>query len=541
MNKKIVLALILITLLGGFLRFYKMAENPTSLNGDEISFGYAAYSILTTGRDEHGKFMPLTFESVGDFKNPLPAYLMVFSIKLFGLSDFSVRFQNAFFGTLTILLFFFFLLNITKGKSIALTGAFFISISSWHIFYSRYAYEALIASFFVLIGIWFFIKMLDGNWIYAIFSAFFLVLTMYTSFAPRLFIPVFILATIIYSLPKIKHNWGRFIIFISACIVFVIPLAYVTFFKGAGTRFSMVFIGNDIEFTRYILLHHIQSISDIPVLIFFWIKRYLNYLQPDFIFFNGLNMTLPGTFGLGILYLFELPWLIMGIFEFMKRKIPYKGIFLIWLLTGIIPDSLTNNQQHAGRLLHVLPIVIFITTLGALRFFKWINSFPKISKIFIYTFYTTFIVITLSHAFLTFATHFPRDKAESFDEKAKEAIQYILKHQNEYKEIVFDTRRGTEGPYLVGNPHMYLLFYSKYDPKTYQTEPKVYGSQEKPYFEFNKYIFRNIDWLSDRDKKGVLFIGSQWVFPEKDMKKGEILEKIYMTNGNPAFYIVTPK
>lgn len=56
-----------------------------------------------------------------------------------------------------------------------------------------------------------------------------------------------------------------------------------------------------------------------------------------------------------------------------------------------------------------------------------------------------------------------------------------------------------------------------------------------------KYTFRNIDWHKDGDKTRILFIGNPWSFPEKGLKEGKLLEKIYMTNGYPAYYIVSPK
>lgn len=542
MSKKIVLLIVLlITLLGGFLRFYKITENPPSLNGDEISMGYDAYSILKTGRDQFGTFMPLTFRSVGDYKNPVPIYLMTVSIKLFGLNDFSVRLQNAFIGTLMVPLFFIFLIKIFKDKFIALIGAFFLSISSWHIYYSRVEYETLIASLFVLLGIWFFMKMFNGGRFWAVISAFFLILTMYTAPAPRLFIPVFIAVALIFSLPKIKANWDKVVIFVLTCVVLVLPLTYATFFQGAGTRLTMVLLSNDVEFQRYILLKSSESISDFPLLFFFWLKRYINYLQPDFLFINGLNVTLPGTFGLGLFTLFELPWLILGIVEFIKRKIPYKSIFIIWLLTGIVPDSITNNQQHAGRLLQIAPVLILITTLGAIRFFRWIFKMNKLLQMLSLGIFTSFIAVVFIHVFLVFAVHSPRAKGESYDEGLKQAAFYIRDHQDNYNEIIFDPRRGIEGPYLISNPYLYVLFYTKYNPSIYQTEPIIRG-QDKIYFlKFNKYTFRNINWIEDSKKKGVLLIGSPWSFPERGLKEGELLEKIYLTNGYPAYYIVSPK
>jgi len=442
MMKKNIFVLITLTtiiLLGGFLRFYNITKNPPALNGDEISFGYIAYSILKTGHDEHGKFLPLVFQSIGDYKNPVPGYLMIPSIKIFGLNDFAVRLPNALMGTLSILIFFLFLKSIFKNIKVALVGSFFLSISAWHIFYSRFAYEGVTASLFILLGIWFFIKMLDGNWKWAILSAFFLILTMYTSFAPRLFVPIFIAIVLLINFPKLKTNWKKVIIFLITCLIFIIPLIYVTFFQGGNTRLQMVFIGNDIEFSRYILLKYFNSIQDLPLLFFFWIKRYLSYLQPNLLFFNGLEATIMTPIGLGMMYFFEIPFLILGIIYFIKKKVPHKEIFIVWLLTGFLPDSLTNNQQHTGRLLHLFPVFLTLTSLGAIEFYKLINNIKnKYIKISILGSYIFLITIVLIHAYLIISINFPRDKGESFEEGLREVALYVKDNQDKYKEIVID-------------------------------------------------------------------------------------------------------
>ena len=82
------------------------------------------------------------------------------------------------------------------------------------------------------------------------------------------------------------------------------------------------------------------------------------------------------------------------------------------------------------------------------------------------------------------------------------------------------------------------MFYSKYDPATFQIESKLFNKKEA---HFNKFTIRPIDWRVDRYKKDTLFIGSPWSLPEKDIKTEEILKKIYLTNGSLAFLIVSPK
>src|SRR4030067_1088650 len=86
------LILATIVLVAALLRFYKLGSNPPSLYWDEASLGYNAYSILKTGRDEHGEKLPIDrFIAFGDYKPPLYIYSAVGFIKAFGLNEFSVR------------------------------------------------------------------------------------------------------------------------------------------------------------------------------------------------------------------------------------------------------------------------------------------------------------------------------------------------------------------------------------------------------------------------------------------------------------------
>ncbi len=92
-----ILLVVLILFIGIFLRFFRLGEVPNGLNQDETSIGYNAYSILKTGKDEHGKFMPLYFKSFNDFKLPVYIYLTAASEMIFGVTAFAVRFPSALF------------------------------------------------------------------------------------------------------------------------------------------------------------------------------------------------------------------------------------------------------------------------------------------------------------------------------------------------------------------------------------------------------------------------------------------------------------
>src|SRR3989338_992125 len=101
MKKKLTIWLIII--FGAVLRLWGLGGNPPGLYWDEVSLGWNAYSILKTGLDEHGRFLPIdTFFAFGDYKPPLYIYAVVPSIWIFGLNEFAVRFPSALAGTLLI-------------------------------------------------------------------------------------------------------------------------------------------------------------------------------------------------------------------------------------------------------------------------------------------------------------------------------------------------------------------------------------------------------------------------------------------------------
>ena len=84
-----------ILLVGIYVYFYKLGEIPKGFYIDEALPGYNAYSILKTGKDEYGKYLPLVFRFYGSYNPPLYTYFTVLSVKVFGLNIFSVRFVSA--------------------------------------------------------------------------------------------------------------------------------------------------------------------------------------------------------------------------------------------------------------------------------------------------------------------------------------------------------------------------------------------------------------------------------------------------------------
>ena len=117
--------LFLIIILAAALRLLNLGSIPPHLTPDEASLGYTSFSILKTGADEHGKFLPLSLQSFGDWKLPVYSYIGVIPVALFGLNEFSVRFTSMMAGVIAVLLIYFISLKLFNKRGIALISALF--------------------------------------------------------------------------------------------------------------------------------------------------------------------------------------------------------------------------------------------------------------------------------------------------------------------------------------------------------------------------------------------------------------------------------
>ena len=199
--------LISIFILAAALRFYKLNINPPGLYWDEAVFGYDAYSVLKTGMDHHGHFLPLFFESFGDWKLPGYHYLLIPSIKIFGLTEFAIRFPSAFLGTLSVIIFFFLIQKLAKNFKISILSTFFLAISPWHIQFSRGGFESTAGLFFAILAVCLFLKGIDRKQtLIFIFSFLFFILSMYTYHAYRIFTPILVVTLLLIYQRQLKLN-----------------------------------------------------------------------------------------------------------------------------------------------------------------------------------------------------------------------------------------------------------------------------------------------------------------------------------------------
>jgi 4-amino-4-deoxy-L-arabinose transferase-like glycosyltransferase len=216
---------------------------------------------------------------------------MVPSVALFGLNEFGVRFPMALVGTITPFVVFLLIKKLSNNLLLSFLTAFSLAISPWHIHYSRASFEAVVALFFLLLGTLFFLEGKEGRKGLFLLSIIFLVLSMYAYHAEKIFTPIFFLMLVFLYRKEVFSLGKNLILLLGVGFLFFLPLLLMMLDPRGQTRAKMTFISQDIEISRELHLPEeklslTQKILDNNLLILgnFWIKRYLNYWDPRFIF-----------------------------------------------------------------------------------------------------------------------------------------------------------------------------------------------------------------------------------------------------------------
>lgn len=469
MNMRNRLLLILIVCIAFFLRVYKIPTIPPSLSWDEVSIGYNAYSLLKTGRDEHGRFLPLdTFIAYGDYKPPIPVYVTIPFVAVLGMSELSVRLPVAIFGTISVLLTYILVLLLFQDykhkSSLALVSAMLLAISPWHINLSRVGFEAVIALCFVISSAVLFLKAREKKpFFYIAFIP--LVLAIYTFNSARYFAPFFALLmtwSVRQQVMKAKKEIGIGIFL--ACIL-MMPIIPHLLSPEARLRFKEVNIFSDVQLVELantrmeragntFLAKIIHNRRVYYALAFF--KHYLDHFDPKFLFIQGDGNPKFSIQDVGQLYLIEAPLLIIGLLALLSYH-QKEGIqLLLWVVLAIVPAATARETPHALRILNTLPVWQIYIAYGIVTLSNATkNKFFKMGVKGILMSY----LILVSYYLHTYYIHYPIEYSGEWQYGYREVINYAESVKDNYKQIVLTD--------YIGRPYAYTLFYSSYDPHEY--------------------------------------------------------------------------
>lgn len=445
MSKKLFLGLII--LLGFLLRTWHLSNNPPGFFADEADIGFSAYQLLTTGKvagENPSFYMP----SFGIFRPSFSVFAAILPIAVLGLNEQATRLMPALFGTISLIFLYFLVREIFNDQLTALLSAFLLAISPWHIHFSRSGFEYVYFPTLFTLGLYLLIKgVRSKNWLLPA-GLIFLGLTFYTYHPAVIQTSLFLILLFPFIIKRIgvrNFIWGVIVFLIMA-----IPLAVGVKNGRATGRFQQLFtIGGGQETL-------IQATRHSAVL-------YLKQFSPSFLFKQGdidypsWNVTRHAVRGMGELYWWQMPLLLLGVLFLIKnrRKQNLAGtILLIWFF--IYPfGNLFNidSTPHANRtIIGVIPFQI-LSAVGLVYLIKLIKN-SLFQRILI-----SVIVIVILASFQNYLQkyfyEYPKYSSDywGWQYGPKEIIKYFLTHRTEYDELYLSSE--------FNSPEIFLKFYDR--------------------------------------------------------------------------------
>lgn len=433
-HEKLLFGLFLI--LGIFLRFYRLGAVPPGLYFDEVLYGLDSLSILKTGKDIYGHFLPLAFQSSGYYPPVFP-YLLAPFLLFLPLSAFTVRFPIATLGILSSVFFYFFLKNLINDKRNLVPLITFIILTTlpWYVHFTRVAFLSSLGLSLMIIGLYFIVQSFKKNY-FIIFSSIFFVLASFSHYGYRLLASaLFFIFMFIYR-SNLRRNTQVFLLLTSVWIlaIFLQLIAHVKF--------------NSDFWVNRLASRDLLTIG----------KEYLVTFSPSFLFTNGEDYLINNPWSRGQLPIALLPFLIFGLLNLFKFDRKFVYFIIAFLFIAPIPSAVAGQGAHAVRNAPLMVPLIISISIGIESFLRIANKSKVMLSIF-YLLSLVFIVeILINYKF--YFTDYPATYSTLWGESIRKSINFADKNRNLFKNVAFtDTYNKSLS---------YFAFQSKADPALVQ-------------------------------------------------------------------------
>lgn len=467
MKKKIPFLLLAIFILALGLRVYELAEFPVGFHIDEAQIGYNAYSLLKTGKDEFGNFLSHHLNIFGYSRPTALFYLTMPSIAILGLNELATRLPTAILGVLMVVAFYFLVKLIFRDTTLGLISSLLLSISPWHIIFSRASTENILELLLVVGGTYFlFYGLRVKKSLYFLISYLFFVFAYFSYLPSRVFGPLFLFGfgLIFFKDLKKEKLLKRFLLVFIFYLVFPIGLFMVK--REAISRFKQVGIFTNPG-VQMKIDEQIREMGQVPPLItrlfhnkvinysLAFFENYQEYFTGKFLFTLGgfpMRFRIPQ---MGVLYFFEFPLLIWGFLHFVQKKEKGQIFVIYWLLIAPIAASLTvEDTPNFQRVLLLVPPLVILVASGigqTLKFFKKIRL-AKLAIIGLGCCYLYGLSFFLLQYFVHQKVHRPWYRMDEM----KELVNETARLEDKYEKIIM-TKNSTE-------PYIFFLFYQTINP-----------------------------------------------------------------------------
>lgn len=530
------LPVILILLLAFFLRFINIDSNPPALYGDEQTLVYDAYSILKTGRDQTGDFLPLTF-AMSEGRPPVYVYLSIPFVAVFGPNALSARLLSVFSGVGIVLLIYL-LLQTLISRRVAVVAAFFVAISPWDLTLSRGGFETHFALFLSLLGITAFVKAQSRPWLLMI-SALSFGLAIHTYHSYKVVLPLLLPVLVWFVSPKnfIGDKLKKQFVVASAVFVLFVGLWLYQLVSGSEVRFKNTNVFNQPNLTASITqkINEERTLDTTPLASLIHNKpveylsllgdNYFSHFSFDFLFLHGDGNPRHNQGLMGMMYVVDSLLILLGIIWLFNERRRLLLLLGAWVAVAPLATILVSSA-HGLRSTFMLPPLIIFSATGFVYLFE-LSKKQLLTKILLVV-----IVLGLMVQFIVLFDRvyslYPKQYGKFWSVGAKVVAEEALINKQKYDFIVISDR--IDGINTAFPP------YGEVDPN------EVIEQNDKRPFLLGEYSFKKYDnniyigMVPDKEVNGfidrlpgkVLYLGAA-----EEIKTAQNYDTIYGSDGLP--------
>lgn len=444
--------LILILSIALFLRIINISNNPPAMYGDELTMVLDVSSILHTGFDTTGKFLPLNFTMGGG--RPIGyGYFSIPFVAMFGATTLGIRLLSVLSGVGIVFLIYY-LGKILFSRQVGLFASAILAVSPWDLSMSRGGFETHFALFLALLGIVMFLLAGNKPWFYIISAVSFgLSINTYSTY--KLTLPLFLPLLIWFSSLRdsLLNKKNKIYLILSICtlLLFVFLLLFQIFLNNSESRFLSINIFTQNEVKSQIT-QEINERRNFNLLNdkfskflnnkawgygFLLGKNYLNNFSLGFLFLDGDKNPRHNMTGAGSLYIVELISIFFGLGFLLRNNKIKKLMFLTgWLLIAPIATAFISDP-HALRNSFMLPPLILLSAVGLHYLWVLRKQFSIKVIIFVVTlgFLIQFIFILENLYFIS-----PNKYSNFWSYPARKASEIAIQNKDKYDYIFLTDR-----------------------------------------------------------------------------------------------------
>lgn len=513
MKKKINFYLIAILVLAIVLRFWKLGQVPHGMTWDEAAIAYNGFAIRTVHRDEWLELMPISFRSFGDYKAPFAIYLNGIFTWIFGMNLFAIRLPFALFSILAILGIYLLTKELfyknKKKEFLATFAAFILTVSPWHLHYSRLGFESGIALSLLIWTVYFLQTYLRKEKIWLLLLASILsALNIYTYHSGKVTVPLLVISFVLLNWQFFKKKWKELLIAGGTASLLLAPFLYDAIWGEGLTRAGSSIFSNGLSFFELIrtFFSNLSSYFSINFLVKGENGGILRHSDGKF---GVLNLA---TFSILIFYLLLLTKKLIKKEKLLNKK--QFNLAILWIFLGLLPAVIADGKYHTNRSFLALPGFIILTVLA----FEEIKNKFKISLKKLGIVFASFYLFFTGLYQYNYYQNYAKESATDFVDGYVDVFQYLKSlDKSGINKILFTND--------YQQAYIYALLVN-------ELSPIAYHGGILALFEFNDHITH-----ADLDRENIIVVASN----QDEMLSKKEDHHILGSDGKVKFRIYLPR